>query len=129
MTRIRFLLLFGLLSLCSLPALAQSYYEFAYKNQGGKQCYGFMIYEDDDNCSMRVVEVGNNQTVTASDDIKYSGEQGVDDGQKYTALVPQQQHPNAPNIIFFWNKLKESKDLELVPVFCFDLDKLDVQEP
>ena len=129
MTRIRFLLLFGLLSLCSLPALAQSYYEFAYKNQGGKQCYGFMIYEDDDHCSMRVVEVANNQTVTASDDIKYSGEQGVDDGQKYTALVPQQQHPNAPNIIFFWNKLKESKDLELVPVFCFDLDKLDVQEP
>jgi len=129
MKRIFFLLLLGLLSFCSHLALAQTYYEFAYKNQAGKQCYGFMIYEDDDNCTMRVVEVSKDQEVTASKDIKYTGQQGVEDGQKYTALVPEKQEANAPNIMFFWDKIKGSKTLEPVPVFCFDLEKLDVQEP
>lgn len=129
MKRKLFLLFFGLLSLCGFSALAQSYYEFTYKNQAGKQCYGFMIYEDDTNCTMRVIEVAKNQDVTAVEDIKYKGEQGSEEGQQYTALCPEKQQANAPIIVFFWNKLKGSKDVELIPGICFDLEKLDFKDP
>ncbi len=129
MNRKLFLLLFWLIGFCSLSALAQSYYEFSYKDKAGKLCYGFMIYESDDNCSMRIVQLTNNQEVTAAEEIKYVGQQGVENGQQYTALCPEKEQANAPNIVFFWNKLKGSKNLEIVPALCFDLEKDDFQDP
>ncbi len=124
---------FFILSLCffffSLTAFAQTYYELAYKNQAGKQCYGFMIYEDDENVSMRVVELSADNDVTAADDIPYNGEQGSEDGQQYTALAPMKQASNAPYIVFFWNKLKGSNEVEILPAICYDLTKNDFKDP
>ena len=124
MKRNGFLLLLSFCALFafSLPSFAQSYYELSYKNQAGKQCYGFMIYEDDENITMRVVEADAKNNVTASEDIKYEGEQGTEDGQQYTALAPKKSHANAPYIVFFWGKQKGE---ELLPMICFDLNKED----
>ena len=123
-----------LLTLCailfiSLSAFAQTYYELAYKNPAGKQCYGFMIYEDDENVSMRVVELSADNDVAAAEDIPYNGEQGSEDGQQYTALAPMKQASNAPYIVFFWNKLKGSNEVEILPAICYDLTKNDFKDP
>lgn len=124
MKRNRFLIILSFCALLffSLPAFAQTYYEFAYKDKAGKQCYGFMIYEDDDDIIMRVVEADKDNNVTASEDLKYKSEHGTEDGQKYTALVPTKEQKNAPYIVFFWGK---QKDKDLIPMICFDLNKED----
>ncbi len=129
MKRKLILLLLVLLSLGSYSVWGQTYYEFAYKDRAGQQCYGFMIYEDDDNCTMRVIEVAANQDITGAEDIKYIGEQSSADGQIFTAFRPEQPRANAPFIVFFWNKLKDSKDVELIPAISFDLDQGDFQDP
>ncbi len=117
-------------SLCallfSLPAFAQSYYELAYKNPAGKQCYGFLIYEDDAHTTMRIVEADNNNNVTAAEDLHYTVMQGAENDQKYTAFAPTKSHPNAPYIVFLQSK---QKDDESVPSICFDLEKEDFTDP
>ena len=120
-----------LLTLCvilltSLSAFAQTYYEFSYKNPDGKQCYGFLIYDDDAHVTMRIVEADNNNNITAAEDLHYSVMQGSEDEQKYTAFAPTKSHPNAPYIVFLHSKQENE---EGVPAICFDLEKEDFTDP
>ncbi|WP_373718777.1 caspase family protein [Bacteroides heparinolyticus] len=105
---------------------AQTYYELAYKNRDGRQCYGFMIYEDDDNCTMRIITVNDNNEISDADDIKYVSVDDKDNGE-YTALCPEEQSDVAPNIVFLWKEYKGDDDIQ--PVICFDLEEADFNLP
>ena len=108
-----------------VPATAQEYYELSYKNPKGEQFYGFMIFEDDANCSMRIIKVNANSEISDAQDVKYESED--DENGEYTALCPVDGPADAPYMVFTWKEYEQESDI--IPAICFSLDDDDFQLP
>ncbi len=123
MVRIQLRQLLGAFLLLMVNALqAQTFYEISYKNPKGHQYYGFINYEDDDNCTMRIVRTDADMNILKREDVEYVG---VDDDEdnEFTALCPVEKEDVAPCMVFLWKEYKDDEDI--VPYITFDLDSDD----
>jgi len=121
MVKIRLRLLLGTLLIFLAGMLhAQTFYEISYKSPKGEQYYGFINYEDDDNCVMRLVKTDAQNNILERDDVDYVGVQDDDEDLDYTALCPTEKKNEAPNMVFLWKEYKDDEDV--VPLITFNLD-------
>ncbi len=110
----------SILTLCTLfvfsPRLfAQMYYEFSYKTPAGKQCNGFMIYENNEKIVLRVAEADSDAKATK--DLLYTSKDYAENDEPYTAFVPTSPQENTPYLVFFWDKLEDA-----TPSISFNLE-------
>ncbi|MCR4853979.1 MAG: caspase family protein [Prevotella sp.] len=111
-----------LLLMMGMMLHAQTFYEISYKNPQGNQYYGFISYEDDDNCTMRIIKTDAQKNIVERQDVEYVGVND-DEDKEYTALCPTEKEDIAPCMVFLWDEYDEDEDV--VPLITFDLDSDD----
>lgn len=87
----RFLLLCVMLCAIVTTGIAQDFYYIEYDDLEGNECFGLITWNDEQNITMRVKAIDDNDDVAYQKDLKYHTETAKDGNTEYLMLVTDTQ--------------------------------------